>query len=372
VAGFYATGHGAGRDLGDFLTSPEVGPLFGAVLARALDAWWGDLGRPDPFVVVEAGAGTGALAASILAATPACSGALRYVLVERSARLRAEQQARLPVADPAQVLGPGQPAPEEDEEEEHEEEEEAPPTGPSGTGPLVTVLADLPAGPLTGVVLANELLDNQPFRILERRGRGWFEVRVGAGAGQPSEEVPFEEVLVPAAPDLAAEADRLVPDTPAVPEGAGLTARIPLQRPAAAWLRDALGVLGRGRVVAFDYTATTPQLAGRPWTSWVRTYRGHGRGGPPLEGPGEQDITCELAVDQLARIRSPATDRTQAEFLGAHGIESLVDEARAAWQARAHLGDLDAMRHRSRLSEAAALTDPAGLGGFHVLEWDAG
>ena len=86
--GFYATTGGAGRR-GDFLTSPEVGPLFGAVLARALDQWWKELGRPDPFVVVEAGAGPATLARSVLAAQPACGPALRYVLVERSAVQRA-------------------------------------------------------------------------------------------------------------------------------------------------------------------------------------------------------------------------------------------------------------------------------------------
>ena len=68
--GFYATGGRAGRR-GDFLTSPEVGPLFGAVLARALDGWWDELGRPDPFVVVEAGAGPGTLARTVL---PAAAG----------------------------------------------------------------------------------------------------------------------------------------------------------------------------------------------------------------------------------------------------------------------------------------------------------
>lgn len=39
--GFYAGGGGAGRRR-DFLTSPEVGPLFGTVIARALDSWWDD------------------------------------------------------------------------------------------------------------------------------------------------------------------------------------------------------------------------------------------------------------------------------------------------------------------------------------------
>ena len=56
--GFYGAGRGrAGRVGGDFLTSPEVGPLFGAVLARMLDDWWEELGRPHPYVVAEAGAG---------------------------------------------------------------------------------------------------------------------------------------------------------------------------------------------------------------------------------------------------------------------------------------------------------------------------
>ncbi|MEZ5178060.1 MAG: hypothetical protein R2746_07215, partial [Acidimicrobiales bacterium] len=79
--GFYTSGGGAGRRR-DFLTSPEVGPLFGAVLARALDAWWDELGRPDPFPVVDAGAGPGTLARSVLAAEPRCTPALRLVLVE--------------------------------------------------------------------------------------------------------------------------------------------------------------------------------------------------------------------------------------------------------------------------------------------------
>src|SRR6059058_1406893 len=72
VDGFYASGGQAGRR-GDFITSPEIGPLFGAVLARAIDAWWAELGQPDPFVVVEAGAGPGTLARAVLAERPRCS-----------------------------------------------------------------------------------------------------------------------------------------------------------------------------------------------------------------------------------------------------------------------------------------------------------
>src|SRR3954471_5131618 len=84
--GFFTGGGGAGRAGRDFVTSPEVGSLFGMVIARALDDAWHRLGRPDPFVVVEAGAGRGRLGADVLRAAPGCAPALRYVLVERSAQ----------------------------------------------------------------------------------------------------------------------------------------------------------------------------------------------------------------------------------------------------------------------------------------------
>jgi SAM-dependent MidA family methyltransferase len=220
-----------------------------------------------------------------------------------------------------------------------------------GVGPLVTSLAELPGGPFTGVVLGNELLDNLAFRLLERTGDGWSEVRVTEA---------LDELLVPADPELATEAGRLAPH--AAPGG-----RIPLQHRAGWWLREALGSLDRGRVMIVDYADTTPSLARRPWHEWVRTYRAHGRGGHPLEELGLQDITCEVAVDQLPRATH---DRSQAEFLRDHGIDRLVDAARHAWAERAHIGDLEALKHRSRVSEGDALTDPDGLGAFRVLEWE--
>ena len=278
-----------------------MGPLFGAVLARALDAWWRELGEPDPYTVVEAGAGRGALAKAVLAAAPACGPALRYVAVERSAALRGQH--------------------------------------PAG----VESEAALPQEPFAGVVLANELLDNLPFGLLERQPGGWAEVRLGAD---------LAEVLVPvdAGPDVDAPAG----------------ARVPIQRAARDWVDAARRVVSTGRVVVVDYADTTLSLARRPWTEWVRTYRGHTRGSHPLADLGHQDITCEVAVDQLP----PATaNRSQADFLRAFGIDDLAAAARAAWHERAHIGDLQALVSRSRVHEAQALTDDTGLGAFRVLEW---
>src|SRR5581483_9566243 len=123
----------------DFLTSPEVGPLFGAVLANALDTWWRDVGEPDPYVVVEAGAGPGTLARHVLDANPACAPALRYVLVERSPGLRDIQSTRLPMEPARQVLGPAVVT----------DPDEGPQPQP-GIGPLVTALAELPQRSFVG------------------------------------------------------------------------------------------------------------------------------------------------------------------------------------------------------------------------------
>jgi len=336
AGGFYATGGRAGRR-GDFLTSPEVGPLFGAVVARALDTWWDDAGRPGIFPVIEAGAGPGALARAVLAAAPRCAPALRYVLVERSASQR-ELQAEHLALEPRGVAFASRPEPDDDHHG---------PLPAAPAGPIVVSLGELPRLPGPCVVLANELLDNLCFGLLERTADGWAEVHVGLAGDR------LVEVLLP---------------TDAWPTvTAALGARVPTQAAAGAWVNEARALAGEdGRVVAFDYASITADLARRPWTEWVRTYRGHARGGPPLHGLGTQDITCEVAVDQLP---APASERAQSEWLGVHGIHELVAEGRRVWADRAGIGDLAAVRARSRIHEAEALLDPAGLGAFHVLEW---
>ena len=306
--GFYASGGRAGRR-GDFLTSPEVGPLFGAVIARYLDAEWERLGRPDPFTVVDAGAGPGTLARAVLAADPASGEALRYVAVEVSAAQRASH--------------------------------------PDG----VSSSAALPDGPLDGVIIANELLDNMPFRLMVFDG-GWREAFV---VRQPDGR-------------LAEELGPIVSPTPYVlPERAPHGARAPLQDGAAAWVADARARLRSGALVVIDYAAaTTAELAARPWREWLRTYRGHERGGHYLAEPGDQDVTSEVALDQLP---APDSVMRQADWLRRHGIESLVDDGKRYWQEHAARPDLTAMRMRSRVSEAEALLDTGGLGAFTVCEW---
>ncbi|WP_426574297.1 SAM-dependent methyltransferase [Aquihabitans sp. McL0605] len=316
--GFYVAGGGAGRRR-DFLTSPEVGPLFGAVLARALDAWWDELGRPERLHVIDAGAGPGGLARSLLAASPESGTALHLTLVE--------------VGEAQWALHPGG----------------------------VTSRADLPApGELDGpvVVLANELLDNLPVALVERTDDGWQEVVVGLAVDG------FAFGLRPLAPEQTAWCDQRIGPVP-------VGAQVPVQADAAAWLREALDLLAPrgGRVVVIDYARTSQELAALPRDAWLRTYADHGRAGGPLEEPGTCDITCDVAIDQLAAVREPAQRRTQHDFLTAHGIDELVAEGQAVWAEQGIGGGLAAIAGQSRAIEAEALLDPDGLGGFTVLEW---
>jgi hypothetical protein len=76
-----------------------------------------------------------------------------------------------------------------------------------------------------------------------------------------------------------------------------------------------------------------------------------------------------VAVDQLAAVRALAADSSQADWIRSHGLDVLVGEARAQWEANAAAPDIAALAARSRVNEAAALTDPAGLGAFRALEW---
>ena len=313
--GFYATGGQAGRR-GDFLTSPEVGPLFGAVLARAIDRWWRSAGEPPTFDVVDAGAGPGTLARAVLAAGSTCAaaGALHYVAVERMGAQRALH-----------------------------------PDGVESTDRLAV-------DPVHGVVVANELLDNLPFDVAVWDDC-WKLATVGATGGH------FVELLTAIPDDLDVLAATL-------PAAAAHGARAPLASGACAWLRGALAIVDAGRLLAIDYVRSTEEMAAVPWREWLRTYRGHTRGEHPLRAPGSQDITADVPLDQLAGVvRRPDRVVTQARFLAENGISDLVDKGRQVSAERAHLGDLTALRARSRLREGDALTDPAGLGGFTVAEW---
>lgn len=295
-SGFYTSGRGvAGGRSGDFITSPEAGPLFGAVLAEAINGWWREAGEPAHFPVVDLGTGPGGLLRALEVAAPACSEVWTLTGIDRT---------------------PGTEALDGD--------------------------VDLSGA----IVIANELLDNVPFDIgMRHEGT---DHRLMVTGEPPSYETSWRV--------LEHRFDLDLPDDVA----------FPILDDARHLIRELLEAEPR-RIVAFDYgTASTAALAER--SGWMRTYRQHQRGEDPFFEPGQWDITTDIAVDQLP---TPTHVGTQAAFLGLHGIDRLVEEGRSYWTANAAAPDVRAMRMRSRIREAEALLDPAGLGGFLCIEWVA-
>lgn len=295
--GFYAGRGRAGRRGGDFITSPEVGPLFGAVLAEALDSWWTELGQPDRWPIYDVGCGPGALLNAVAVARP--DRPWEYIGVDR--------------VDSAGAA-----------------------------------LAELPDDLTGAMVIGNELLDNLPFRILERTGDGHYREVFVDLVGSPEQQPA--EVLRPL--DIAPPFD--------IPVGT----RAPMLDQAAEWVRATLD-RNPARLCLFDYGApTTAELATRG--GWLRTYRQHHRGSDPLADAGHADITTDVAWDQLP---SPRSLHRQADVLRSWGIERLVEEGRRHWIEHAAAPDLTAIRMRSRIAEAGALLDEDGLGGWWVAVW---
>jgi len=149
-------------------------------------------------------------------------------------------------------------------------------------------------------------------------------------------------------------------------------ARLPIPRGLDAWLAACSQALRSGTLIVIDYVDDAAGLVARGPGGWLRTYRAHARGGPPLSAPGAQDITADVVREQLGHAArasglSVASDRSQTDWLRELGIEALAESGRQTWQARANVGDLEAIAGRSRVVEAAALTDAAGLGAHLVV-----
>lgn len=309
--GFYAASGQAGTRRGDFVTSVETGPLFAAMVGEWLDRRWHEHGRPDPFVVAEAAAGVGTLWRGIRKAEPACFDALEWRFVERSERLLATHGE----------LPPGR----------------------------WSSHAELPTGPMHAVI-ANELLDNLAFDLAEMTPSGWqlLEVQLTAD-DNPS------FALAPSGQPVSMQG---------LPVNAEAGLRLPIPTSAIEWLDAARAAATH--VLVFDYAANNATLFDRGMDGWLRTYRGHERGSDPFADVGARDITHDVPIDLLPQRRHSAL---QADWLSEHGLQARVDRARKTWQERAQIGDLAAMFARSAIGEAEALTDPTGLGAFHVLEW---
>lgn len=331
----YEPGHGYYRRTaagpgfaGDFVTAPELHPIFGAAIGRLLEQAWVALDRPDPFVVTEAGAGTGALAAGLLGGLRDTGSpllpAIRYRPVEREAARIAALRDRLATDGLAsQLIDDGTP---KDAIE-------------------------------TGAVVANEVLDALPVHRVVGRPEGLRERFVGVD-GDRFAWVEAE----PSTPELAT---RLEAERVELADGQVTEVCLAID----GWLAAATAHLARGPVVLVDYAdepATLHSIA-RP-DGTLRAFARHAVGGDALRHVGRQDLTAtvDLAAVRAAAARAgldPLGETTQAELLAASG------DLASAWLRRPGATIEDALLLRSAL---ARLLDPRGMGGFRVLAFGRG
>ena len=304
--GFFGGGTLRSEKGGDFLTSPEVSPLFGETLAGYVNDVRDRIG--EPFRVVEAAAGSGSLLRPLLSVIE-----VDAMAVEASPAARAALSDLVPVAD------------------------------------------ELPRS-VRGVIIANELLDNLPMALAQKVEGTWRERWVGADG----DGLAF--VDAPPRPEVIAWLEAY---SGPVPDGGW----VEVQLAARDWVSGALASLGAGSLLLIDYGDTADNLLPRRQDGTLRTYRAHHLGPHPLEEPGETDITADVNFTALLDLQPSATLRRQDDFLTSFGLRDRLSELRREELEAARAGD-DSTRLKLRTlkTEAETLLHPRGLGDFRVLE----
>jgi SAM-dependent MidA family methyltransferase len=313
---------------GDYLTSPEVNPIFGSLVAKQLCQMWQAMGEPQPFTVVEMGSGSGLLARDILAwagrRAPEFFQALEYRLIEVNDWLVDGQRRLLRQVDASLAK--------------------------------VTWLSSLEAiaaESVSGCFLSNELIDSFPVhRVVVRDGRlhelyvEWQEERFVESLGPPS-TLQLEDYF---------HRLGLLP-------GEGCSAEVNLE--ALEWMKTVANALRRGFVLTFDYGYPAAELYA-PWRkdgTLLCFYR-HNPSTDPYSRLGHQDMTSHVDFTSLVQAGrehglEPLGLTSQGRFLTALGV--------AAGLERQADSELSLEEYYARRRAVTELIDPAGLGRIKVL-----
>lgn len=270
---------------GDYVTAPELSPLFGRCLANQIAQILSAPGRGD---ILEVGAGAGTLAVDLLLALEAL-GQLphRYLILELSAALRMLQKLSLEQRAP-HLLG------------------------------RVQWIEALPAPGFRGVVLGNELLDAMPVTRFRATEQGVVEQYVCW------DDTRFAACERPASTVVLARVQRLAP-------AQGYTSEIGLY--AEAWVRSMAERLAHGVILLVDYGFPRAEFyhPQRAQGTLMCHYRQRAHG-DPLILTGLQDITAHVDFSAIAEAGNTAGlallgYTSQAAFLIGCGLAEMASEA---------------------------------------------
>ena len=322
--GYYISGDPIGP-AGDFYTSPQVHPVFGALLAVQLFQMWELLGRPDPFTVVELGAGNGLLCRDVVNCSEGLlhkfAQSLRYVCLDR----RAKPGVETSLSD-----------------------------CPPATSVHRVAACQIPFQPVVGCFLSNEYLDSFPVHQVIMCPEGLREVYVtGKGGGLAT------CLGEPSTPALAARLEALE-----IELTEGQTAEICLDLDA--WAEQIAGALEAGFVLTVDYGHLAQELYSpeRRRRGTLTTFYRHAQLDAPLLYLGNQDITAQ--VDFTSVIEAGRRNGleslgivAQGRFLRQLGLRGMQQRL-----AGLSLPQYVAQANRAGMVDVAR---PGGLGDFKVL-----
>ena len=320
--GYYSAGATKFGAAGDFVTAPELGPLFAACVADSLTPVMQQLGPAAD--IVELGGGSGAFAEVALKKLLAADALpARYAILEPSADLRARQQERL---------------------REH-------------LNPLLYDLVDWldapPQEPWDGVLFANEVIDALPTPRFTLRDGEVFEEHVALdGEGR------FVRMDRPADALLAAAVRHVERARNEGPFPDGYRSELLPQLPY--WIQAVIGGMRNGAMLFVDYGYPRGEYYNAQRSDGtLRAFRRHHLVEDVRALPGLQDITASVDFTALAEAGTGAGFDlsgycAQASFLIGNGLEANL----AAAESRARD---EAALYRLR-QEAKRLTLPNDMG----------
>ncbi|MDQ3268753.1 MAG: SAM-dependent methyltransferase [Pseudomonadota bacterium] len=353
--GYYSAGASKFGAEGDFVTAPELGPVFAACVADSLAPVLQqlnagslqpvdsaeDTASPDaslPCVLLEVGGGTGAFAeVALKRLTELDALPQRYAILEPSAQLRARQRERLQRRLP----------------------------------PALFALVEWIDGPLpydwNGVLFANEVIDALPTpRFAIRDGEVCEEHVVidadGAAAGKGFARIlrPADALLTSAVRHLERRLERSLPE--------GYRSEVLPQLPY--WIQAVAGGLTSGAMLFVDYGYARGEYY-QPQRSdgTLRAFYRHRMHEQPLLYPGLQDLTASVDFTALAEAGVAAGFDfsgycSQASFLMGNGLAGVLQ--------RIERID-DELERQRRGNEVKRLTLPSQMGErFQVMGFEKG
>ncbi len=288
--GYYSAGAAKLGEAGDFITAPEVSALFGRCLARQCRDILDSMGGGD---ILELGAGSGKLAVDLLTELEVRQCLPQhYLILEPSADLR-ERQQQLIRAHLPHLAG------------------------------RVSWLDTLPAEPIHGIVIGNEVLDALPVHCIQVGADGMDELLVA------NTDTGFDWQRQPLAGGLAETFRALLNE---LPESLPAGYRTEINMVMHDWLAAVAEVLASGVMLFIDYGYPRREYyhPQRDSGTLICHYR-HRSHSDPFFHPGLQDISASVDFTRLAEA-GQACDldvtgfTTQAHFLLGCGLDSILAE----------------------------------------------